>query len=371
MSGSTSAAATAPADQRSRSNKRTIECGSSTHRAVLAVGAALVLAIIVAVPFYFSAFRTFQFTIAIVYAIAVLGLNLLTGYSGQISLGHSAFFGLGAYTAAILITEYDWFYLWTIPAAAALCFVIGFLIGIPALRLHGLYLALLTLGLAVAFPPVIRRFEDLTGGAQGISLPSKTFAAPDWTGLNDDQYRYFLVVVIAAVLFLLGRNIVRSRVGRTLTAIRDNEIPAQTMGIHLARYKTLAFAISAMYAGIAGVLYVYLIRFVSPGSFLITLSISFLAAMVVGGLATVSGAIFGGLFIQFMPFYAQEINQGLAGVVYGVTLIVFMIVMPGGFVSLLSRIRNAVVDVREPPLDRPTASEAITGQRPVVTAPHG
>lgn len=368
MSGSTSAAAKTTGDP--AMSKRSIQRGSSTHRMIQGVVAALVTAFVIAVPFLFSDFRTFQFTIAVVYAIAVLGLNLLTGYSGQISLGHSAFFGLGAYTAAILITEYDWFYLWTIPVAAALCFVVGFLIGIPALRLHGLYLALLTLGLAVAFPPVVRRFEDLTGGAQGISLPSKKFAAPDWTGLTNDQYRYFLVVVVAAVLFLLGRNIVHSRVGRTLTAIRDNEIPAQTMGIHLARYKTLAFAISAMYAGIAGVLYVYLIRFVSPGSFLITLSISFLAAMVVGGLATVSGAIFGGLFIQFMPFYAQEINQGLAGVVYGVTLILFMIVMPGGFVGLMRRIRNAVVDVQDPALEQPTADEAITGERRVVTTPN-
>lgn len=334
-------------------SKRTIVRGSSEHRTLLLIGGVLTAVVAIGLPFVLSDFRTFQFSIALTWAIAVLGLNLLTGYSGQISLGHSAFFGLGAYTAAVLINNYEWNYLLTIPVAAVLCFLLGFLIGIPALRLHGLYLALLTLGLAVAFPPIIRRYESVTGGAQGISLSSRTFRAPGWTGLTDDRYRYFLVLVVATVLFLLARNLVRSRVGRALTAIRDNEIPAQTMGIQLARYKTLAFATSAMYAGIAGVLYTYLIRFVSPGSFLILLAISFLAAMVVGGLATVSGAIFGGIFIQFMPVYAQEINQGLAGLVYGAVLIVFMIAVPGGFVSLVRRVRDRIVTVVDPPLAVP------------------
>lgn len=352
--------------------KTTIVRGSKQHRMWLAIGAAITAVVALGLPFFFSDFRTFQFTIALIWAIAVLGLNLLTGYSGQISLGHSAFFGLGAYTAAVLIGTYEWPYLLTIPAAAVLTFALGFLIGIPALRLQGLYLALLTLGLAVAFPPVVRRFESITGGAQGISLASKTFRAPEWTGLSNDQYRYFLVLIAVVVLFGLARNLVRSRVGRALTAIRDNEIPAQTMGIQLARYKTLVFAVSAMYAGIAGVFYTYVIRFVSPGSFLILLAISFLAAMVVGGLATVSGAIAGGLFIQFMPVYAQEINQGLAGLVYGAVLIVFMIAVPGGFVSLVRRVRDRFVDVVDPPLAVPGSSGAtaasVPAHRPVTTA---
>lgn len=338
-------------------SKRTIVRGSPQHRTWLAIGATAAVVVAIGLPFVTTDFRTFQFTLALVWAIAVLGLNLLTGYSGQISLGHSAFFGLGAYTAAVLIDTHEWPYLAAIPVAAVLAFVLGFLIGIPALRLHGLYLALLTLGLAVAFPPIVRRFESITGGSQGISLSSRTFQAPDWTGLSNDQYRYFLVLAVAAVLSLLARNLVRSRVGRALVAVRDNEIPAQVQGIYLARYKTIVFAISAMYAGIAGVLYVYLIRFVSPGSFLILLAINFLAAMVVGGLATVSGAIFGGLFIQFMPFYAQEVNQGLAGLVYGVVLIVFMIAVPGGFVSLVRRLRDRFFAVVDPPLEAPTTQQ--------------
>lgn len=365
------AGATVTAEPRGRQGmtKKTIVRGSSEHRAWLLTGAALTAVVAVGLPFAFSDFRTFQFTIALVYAIAVLGLNLLTGYSGQISLGHSAFFGLGAYVSAILIADHGWNYLLTIPVAAAVSFAAGFLVGIPALRLKGLYLALLTLGLAVAWPQLLRRFEELTGGSQGITVSSSTIAAPEWTGVSDDTYRYFLVLALATVLFVLARNLVRSRVGRALTSIRDNEIPAEAMGIHLARYKTLVFAVSAMYAGVAGVGYVYVIRYVSPGSFLILLAISFLAAMVVGGLATISGALFGGLFIQFTPVYAQEINQGLAGLVYGVVLIVFMIVMPGGFVGLVRRIRNRFVNVVDPPVPPPRSRREHEPDVALATAP--
>jgi branched-chain amino acid transport system permease protein len=338
--------------------KRTIVRGSSEHKNLVRGGWLVVAAIALALPFVTTDFRTFQFTLALIWAVAVLGLNLLTGYSGQISLGHSAFFGIGAYASTILIVDYDWHYLFTLVPAAVLCFFLGFLFGIPALRLQGLYLALLTLGLAIAFPPILRRFESVTGGVQGMSVPSRRMAAPEWTGMSNDTYRYFLVLIVATALFWLARNLVNSRVGRTLVAIRDNEIPAQTMGIHLARYKTLVFAISAMYAGIAGVLYTYVIRFVAPGSFLILMAIGFLAAMVVGGLATVQGAIFGGLFIQFVPFYAEEVSQGLAEFIYGAIIIIVMLLMPGGFVELVRRIRNRVVNVIDPPLLPPERSRA-------------
>lgn len=336
--------------------KKTIVRGTPTHRAFVRGGLAAVLVIAVALPFVVSGFRTFQFTLALIFAIAVLGLNLLTGYSGQISLGHSVFFGVGAYTSAILVANHDWPYLATLPVAAAICFLIGFLVGIPALRLEGLYLALLTLGLAVAFPPILRRFESLTGGVQGINIRSSTIDAPSWTPFDRDQYLYFVVLIVTVVLFVLARHLVESRVGRALVALRDNEIPAKTMGIYPARYKTLVFAVSAMYAGIAGVLYAYVIRFVAPTSFLLTLAIILLAAMVVGGLATIAGAIFGGIFVQFVPFYAEEINQGLSEFVFGVIIIVLMLVMPGGFMEGFRRIRNRFVNVVDPPVEPPTAT---------------
>ncbi len=336
--------------------KKTLVRGTPAHRSAVLALSLLGAVVVVAAPFVFSGFRTFQFTMAMVWAIAVLGLNLLTGYSGQISLGHSAFFGIGAYTSVILIVDHDVPYLLTLPVAALVCFIAGFLIGIPALRLQGLYLALMTLGFAIAFPPLVRRFESFTGGVQGKSIRSSVMAAPDWMPLSNDQYLYFLVLVVVVVLFTLARFLVRSRVGRALTALRDNEIPATTMGIYPARYKTLVFAVSAMYAGIAGVLYAYVIRFVAPTSFLLTLAIILLAAMVVGGLATVAGAIFGGIFIQFVPFYAEEINQGLSEFVFGSIIIAVMLLMPGGFMEGFRRIRNLVVNVADPPVVPPGAA---------------
>lgn len=335
--------------------KMTLVRGTAPHRTAVLTLSALAAAIVIAAPFFLSGFRTFQFTMAVVFAIAVLGLNLLTGYSGQISLGHSAFFGIGAYTAVILIVDHDVPYPLTLPIAAVLCFVVGFLVGIPALRLEGLYLALMTLGIAIVFPPLLRRFESLTGGVQGKNIRSSVMQPPDWVPLSQDQYLYFVVVVVAAVLFTLARFLVKSRVGRALTALRDNEIPAMTMGIHPARYKTLVFAVSAMYAGIAGVLYAYVIRFVAPGSFLLTIAIILLAAMVVGGLATVAGAILGGVFIQFVPFYAEEINQGLSEFVFGSIIIIIMLLMPGGLMEGIRRIRNLFVTVVDPPVRPPAA----------------
>ena len=298
---------------------------------------AAVLVAAVLLPFWFSSYRVSQFTLVLAYAVAVLGLNLLLGYSGQISLGHGASFALGAYVTAILVAKSGWPHLATIPVSAAICFAAGFAIGIPALRLHGLYLALVTLGLAVATPQVIKRFDGLTGGTQGLSAPPP--AVPSWLSfLADDQYLYLLNLAIAVVMFVLAAGIVRGRVGRALVAVRDNQIAARTFGVDLAAYKTRAFAISSAYAGVGGSMFAITIGFVAPESFGLALSFSFLAAVVVGGLATVSGAIFGALFIEFVPVYAADVNEALAAVIYGGVLIAFMYVLPTGVVGLLRRL---------------------------------
>jgi ABC-type branched-subunit amino acid transport system permease subunit len=191
-----------------------------------ALWAALLVAA-VALPFFFSSYRVSQFTLVLAYAVAALGLNLLLGYSGQISLGHGAFFALGAYTTAILVAKSGWPHLATIPVAAAVCFAAGFAVGIPALRLHGLYLALVTLGLAVATPQLIKRFEGLTGGTQGLSAAPPP--VPGWLSfLADDQWLYLLNLAIAVPMFVLAAGIVRGRVGRALVAVRDNPIAART-----------------------------------------------------------------------------------------------------------------------------------------------
>jgi branched-chain amino acid transport system substrate-binding protein len=291
----------------------------------------------VIVPFMFGSFRVGQFTLVLAYAVAVLGLNVLVGYSGQISLGHGAFFAVGAYTTAILAGKHGWPLLATVPLAGLLAGIAGFLVGLPALRVRGLYLALLTLGLAVAVPPIIKRAEGLTGGSQGINV-----AGPEppsfLSSLASDQYTYLLTLVIAVPLFILIANMLRTRVGRALITIRDNEIVAKSMGVNLAAYKTGAFALSAGYAGIGGALYVFTVGFVSPESFTVTVSISFLAAVVVGGLATVIGPVFGALFIVLVPEYAADVDDALAGVIYGAVLIVVMYVERGGIVGFGRRI---------------------------------
>ena len=304
-----------------------------------ALAALAVLA--VAVPFMFGSFRVGQFTQVLAYSVAILGLNLLVGYNGQVSLGHGAFFALGAYVAAILIADHGFPHLVTVPIAGAFGFVAGLLVGLPALRVRGLYLALLTLGLAVATPPVIKRLESLTGGAQGMNVAQPE--PPSGLGLAGDQWIYLVTLAVVVVLFALVASMLRGRVGRALITIRDDEIVARSMGVNLALYKTQAFAISAAYAAMGGALYVFTVGFVSPESFTVTLSIGFLAAVVVGGLATVSGAVLGALFIVLVPEYAADVDEALAGVIYGTVLIAFMYVERGGLVGIARRIGSAVV----------------------------
>lgn len=330
--------------------KKVIIRGTAEYRRWMFLGLGLGLAALIALPFVVSSFRTFQFTMALIWAVAVLGLNLLTGYSGQISLGHSAFFGVGAYTSAILISDYGWYHLLTLPVAGALAFIAGFAVGLPALRLAGLYLALMTLALAVAFPALARRFDGLTDGVMGKNISSRDVQVPSWLPFTRDVYLYFVVLIVLVLMLVLARNMIKSRVGRALTALRDNEIPAQTLAVYPARYKTLAFAISAFYAGVAGGLYALVIRYTNPQSFLLTLSILILAGMVVGGLATIGGAILGGLFIQFVPYYAEEVNKALGPLIFGFVIIVTMLVAPGGIVSLLKRGRNRFYVVTDPPV---------------------
>ncbi len=298
----------------------------------------VVLALLV--PFFFGPYRVGQFTMVLVFAVAVLGLNVLVGYNGQISLGHGAFFALGAYTAALLIEKGGVPYLLTLPAAGALCFAAGYLFGIPALRLRGLYLALVTLGLAIATPQLIKRFDGLTEGTQGLSVEQPQ--APSWLSLADDQFLYLLSLAVTAVMFLIAWNLMRGQVGRSVKAVRDGEIAASTLGVNLAATKTRAFALSAGYAGVAGALYVFAIGFVAPEAFTLTISFAFLAAIVVGGLATISGALFGALFIEFVPVYASDVNDALTGVIYGGVLIAFMWVLPEGAAGLLRRLRELV-----------------------------
>jgi branched-chain amino acid transport system permease protein len=319
----------------------------ATDKRVRAGAIALLLVFAVFVPFFFGPYRVGQLTLVLAYAVAALGLNVLVGYSGQISLGHGAFFALGAYTAAALIEKASFPHLATLPVAFVVSGAAGFLVGLPALRIRGLYLALLTLGLAVATAPLIKRFDGVTGGADGLNV-----VQPEPPGflssLELDQYAYLLTLAVAVPLFVLIALMLRSRVGRALVAIRDNEIVAKSMGVNLATMKTGAFAVSAAYAGIAGALYVFSVGFVGPESFTLVLSFGFLAAIVVGGLATVTGAVLGALFIVFVPEYAADVDEALAGVIYGATLILVMYIERGGAVGLARRLWAHAVHREEP-----------------------
>src|SRR6185369_15521625 len=220
---------------------------------------AILLAAACALPFVVSNFRTFQFTLALVYAIALLGLNMLTGYNGQISLGHGAFYAIGAYCAAILMDKYGVPYWATIPVAGAVCLLAGFLFGLPALRLEGLYLALATFALGVSMPQLLKyhHLEQWTGGVQGIVIlkPEAPGAlASMGIKLNQDQWLYFFTLGVALVMFFLAWNLLRGRIGRAMLAIRDNHIAAEAMGVNTAIYKSLAFGVSAMYTGVGGAL---------------------------------------------------------------------------------------------------------------------
>jgi branched-chain amino acid transport system permease protein len=293
-------------------------------------GLALALVAALALPWFISDYRTFQFTLAVIYAIAVLGLNILTGYNGQFSLGHAAFYAIGAYTAAIMMEQGGLAYYWTIPAAGVVCLVAGFLFGLPALRLEGLYLALATFALSAATPQLLKydAFSKWTGGVQGVTIvkPDPPFGLP----VSQDQWLYYFSLVVMLVLFVCAWNLLRGRTGRALKAIRDNPIAASAMGVNTALYKSLTFGVSALYTGVAGALGAIAIQFVAPDTFNFFLSIAFLVGVVIGGLASIPGAVFGGIIIVFIPNLAEQVSKAAPWAIYGIFLILFMYFMPAG-----------------------------------------
>jgi branched-chain amino acid transport system permease protein len=304
------------------------------------IGLVLLLIVACALPFVLGNYRIFQLTLALAYAIALLGLNMLTGYNGQISLGHGAFFAIGAYTAAILMDKAGVPYWATIPVAAVVCLVVGFLFGLPALRLEGLYLAVATLALGVAMPQILKHkaLEHWTGGAMGVVIVKPD--APAGLPLSQDQWLYFFTLFWVVLLFWAGWNLLRGRVGRALVAIRDQPIAAQAMGVNTAMYKSLAFGVSALYTGVAGALAAIAVQFASPDSFSVFLSLTLLVGVVVGGLASISGAFYGALFIQFIPNFADQISKAAPWAIYGVFLIAFMYLMPSGVAGLVQAARR-------------------------------
>jgi branched-chain amino acid transport system permease protein len=298
-----------------------------------------VLALLLIAPLFAKNFIIFQMTMLLIYGLAVLALNILTGGSGQFSLGQSAFYAVGAYTSAILMEQYDVNYALTLPVAGLLCFGAGFLFGQPALRLSGVYLALATFALATAMPQLLKLgyFEKWTGGVQGlvVTKPDAPFGLP----ISQDMWLYYFTLVITIAIYIFSVNLLRSRSGRAFMSIRDNEIAASAMGVDVALYKTLAFGVSAGITGVAGGLGAIAVQFVAPDSYTINFAIALFLGMVVGGVGWLPGSIVGSAFIIFVPNISESISKGLSGAVFGVLLFLVIFLVPHGArqVAILSQ----------------------------------
>jgi branched-chain amino acid transport system permease protein len=370
--------------------------GTPAHRAYRSVPWALFVLLALAAPFWAvhtpvleAGESAFTFSLgnlnhAVAYMVGVLGLGLLVGYNGQISLGNSFFMGVGGYLTATLVADDGWPFLATLLVVLPVCFLIGMLVGLPALRIKGLYLALTTLGLAAVFPSLVRLDElrDRTGGANGKRV-SADLEAPSWLPIEDvgeglsrvplvgewlfgegriggrdvdDIWVYFLLVTMCAIAFWVARNLIYSRPGRSIIAIRDNETGAAVNGVNVPMTKTLTFGVSAALGGMSGTMYAMAIGFVAPDVFGINLAIFLIVGLVVGGVGTLSGAVIGGLVVVFVPVWASQVEsfpgvperylRGPTGTFFlGVLLILLTFFLPGGIVYGVRRIRARFVQV--------------------------
>lgn len=321
----------------------------------------VVLAFLCWAPFALDNYRIFQLSRVGIWVIVAMGLNILTGYNGQISLGHGALVALGAYTAALLMDRREqmgfldadpWPFWTAIIAAGVLTAVIGFLLGFPALRLQGPYLAIATLALVISFPSIIRKYDEFTGGAQGVVIRQP--GPPEILGdmLDDSEWLYFLSLVVASLMLLMAWSILRGPLGRAFVAVRDSEVAAAAMGVNVAETKVAAFTISAFFAGIAGGLYTQVIGVVTPESIDILTSINFLTAIVIGGLASILGAVIGAAAIIFLPSDGPDLVGNLPlvdsdvvkkapGAIQGAIVIFVILIMPQGIAGFYHRLTRA------------------------------
>jgi len=303
---------------------------------------ALAAVVVAIVPWLLPQYIAFELAYAGAYAIAILGLVILTGRNGQISLGHGAFMAVGGYTVAIAATRGGWPPEAALLLAAVLCAFLGGIVGVVALRLSGAYLALATFALAVSVAPLLKRFKEVTGGSQGITLATAHAPGALAGVLASERWLYYETWLVAGVLFAASWFALQGRLGRALRALRDNEIAAVSFGINPVIYKTLAFAWSAAYAGIAGALIANATAYVSPDSYALQLSITLLIGAVLGGLGSMWGAIAGGVIVEFLPLWAQTINPAASSLIYGISLIVVMIAMPGGIAGGIQRVARTL-----------------------------
>jgi len=312
-------------------------------------------AVLAFLPRYLSDFRTREFAIAGMYYIALLGLGILTGYNGQISLGNGAFMAVGGYTTAILSVDHGVEPLWTIPLAGVIAGVFGLLVGVPALRLTGIYLAIVTFGIAISVPQLLKwtTIEGFTGGTTGKYGGSLDAQPPFGLDTTSNHWLYYLTAGIALVLLAIAWAIVRGKPGRALQAIRDSEIAAASSGVSLPVFKTVAFGLSAFYAGVAGALYAIANTYVNPDTFQVPLSIYLVVGLAVGGLGSLAGLVGGAALVYFLQFHADTVagwanhlplldvdpqQPGVPSIVFGAVLILVMLLLPTGVGGLIRRL---------------------------------
>ncbi|UCG08344.1 MAG: branched-chain amino acid ABC transporter permease [Desulfobacterales bacterium] len=288
-------------------------------------------------PLFLGKYTVFLLSLLAVYALVSLGLNLLMGYTGQIAAGHAGFLAIGAYFTALISANVEWLpCLVTLFLAGIFSGAIGFLLGIPILRLKGFYIAMATLAFGVVVSEVILQWSSVTGGDDGFSVPTARIAG---FAFDSDFKLFYLIFSVTIVLTILAKNLTKGYIGRAFIALRESEVAAQTIGIDLAKYKTIAFAISAFYTGVAGGLFAYLITFLSPDAFTIELSIDFIAMIVIGGMGSILGSIIGAVILTGM----QQVLAGLLDLqilIFGISLIVFMIFMPKGISGMIYDLRD-------------------------------
>ena len=305
----------------------------------------LLLAVLTA-PFWASEYWLSQLSFVLIYAVAGLGLMVLSGFTGLASIGHAAFLGVGAYTQAVLSAQ-GWPFPLSMAVAAGLSAAVGVIVGLPALRIKGIYLSIATLAFGFIVEEVLARWESVTKGNAGMTVSTPQFFGAD---LSSGEAFYYIALGVCILVTLGVMNLLRSATGRAFIAIRDSEISAQSMGIHLAGYKTLSFALSAAIVGLAGALYAHKLRFISPDQFGIIQSIDLLLLVVVGGLGSIHGAFLGAVFLITMPqmislakdFLPPAIGQatGLQAVVYGLVLMGFVLFEPLGLYGRWLKVRT-------------------------------
>jgi branched-chain amino acid transport system permease protein len=292
---------------------------------ILALAAAVV--VVAVLPSLISDYHQLQAAGVASFFVAILGLNILTGYTGQLSLGHGAFMAIGGYTTAILVHDHGWNQLATIPVATLAALAAGVVVGLPATRLSGAYLALATFAVALVVPALARKFEGFTGGNTGILIP-----------FHSGRWLYVVSWITAGIFLVLAWLILRGRLGRSFRAVRDSDVAAVSSGINVTLTKTIAFAISAGFAGAAGSLFVLSAAYAQPEEFGLLLSIRLLIGAAVGGLGSISGVVFGAIFVQMLPVWAQGVSKQAPAVIQGLAVILVMLLLPTGFAGLVRRV---------------------------------